>query len=190
MRILAISGSPRKEGNTDRALKTILYEIESVMPEAETEFIRITDYSIGHCRGCRHCMTHIECIIEDDDLDTLIEKMHRVDLVILGAPIYWWSPPGVFKDFIDRTHAFYPNEELFKGKRVAIVTIAAQSGFPSHEKTMSWLEHYGAEYIGSLRLFAREKGELERKPEQLRKIESFAQQLASHMRAAPLEPLK
>ena len=179
MKVLAISGSPRRDGNTDDALKATLDELEGRIQGLDAEFLRITDYRIEHCRGCRHCMTHVECIIRDDDLDLLVGKMHDADLVILGAPVYWWGPPGVFKDFIDRTHGFYPDDTRFQGKKVAIVTVAAQSGFPSHEKTMSWLEHYGAEYVGWLRLFAREKGELKMKPKQLKKLEAFALEIAN-----------
>ena len=179
MKVLAISGSPRRGGNTDDALKATLDELEGRIQGLDAEFLRITDYRIEHCRGCRHCMTHVECVIRDDDLDLLVGKMHDADLVILGAPVYWWGPPGVFKDFIDRTHGFYPDDTRFQGKKVAVVTVAAQSGFPSHEKTMSWLEHYGAEYVGWLRLFAREKGELKMKPKQLKKLEAFALEIAN-----------
>jgi multimeric flavodoxin WrbA len=179
MKVLAISGSPRRDGNTDDALKVTLDELEGRIQDLDVEFLHITDYRIEHCRGCRHCMTHIECVIRDDDLNLLVSKMHDADLVILGAPVYWWGPPGVFKDFIDRTHGFYPDERRFYGKRVAVITVAAQSGFPSHEKTMSWLEHYGAEYVGWLRLFARENGELLQKPGQLKKLTAFANELAS-----------
>ena len=176
MKVLAISGSPRKGGNTDHALKSVLRTLEE-NAKAETEFLSIVDHEIEHCRGCRHCMTHVECIIKGDDLEPLVEKMHGADLILLGAPIYWWGPPGVFKDFIDRTHAFYPDDSRFKDKKVAVVTVAADSGFPSHEKTMSWLAHYGAEYVGWLRLFSRELGELQGKLGEMRKLEKFSGEL-------------
>ena len=144
---------------------------------AETEFIRVADHRIEHCGGCRHCMTHVECAIKGDDLDLLVGKMLAADLTILGAPVYWWGPPGVLKDFIDRTHAFYPDDTRFRGKKIVVITVAAQSGFPSHERTMGWLRHYGAEYVTWLRLFAREKGELQNKPRQLAKLEKFARNL-------------
>ncbi|MFQ6052688.1 MAG: flavodoxin family protein [Candidatus Bathyarchaeia archaeon] len=182
MKVLGISGSPRREGNTDYAVKRTLDLIRQRRPDVDTEFLRISDYRIEHCRGCRHCMTYVECAIRDDDLDLLIEKIHNADLILLGAPIYWYGPPGVLKDFIDRTHGFYPDEERFRGKRVAIISVAADSGFPSHEKIMGWLQHYGAEYVGRLRLWAREKGDLQRKPRQLRRLEAFAAVLADVLR--------
>ncbi len=178
MKILGISGSPRKDGNTDLAVKTALRIIGETMPGAETEFLRVADHRIEHCRGCRHCMTHVECAIKGDDLEPLVGKMLAADLTILGAPVYWWGPPGVLKDFIDRTHAFYPDDTCFSGKKIAVITVAAQSGFPNHERTMGWLHHYGAEYVAWLRLFAREKGELQNKSRQIAKLEKFAKILA------------
>jgi multimeric flavodoxin WrbA len=179
MKILGISGSPRRDGNTDHAVRTALEIIDEKMQDAEVEFIRIAEYQIEQCKGCRYCMTHVECIIKDDDLNLFIGKMHDSDLIILGAPIYWYGPPGVFKDFIDRTHAFYPDKKRFIGKRVAVISVAADGGFPSHEKIMSWLESYGAKYVGSVRLYAREKNELQQKPKQLEKLKGFAEKLAT-----------
>lgn len=173
MNVLAISGSPRRGGNTSDALKKTLETLKAE-PGVEVEFLQIADYRIEHCRGCRHCMTHIECAVTGDHLNLLVGKIDRADLVILGAPIYWWGPPGILKDFIDRTHAFYPDKRRFKGKTVAVITVAASSGFTSHERIMKWLKHYGADYVGWLRLFATEKGDLVRKPSEMEKIEKFA----------------
>jgi multimeric flavodoxin WrbA len=63
MKVLAISGSPRRDGNTDDALKAIIEELEGRIPGLENEFLQITDYHLEHCRGCRHCMTHVECAL-------------------------------------------------------------------------------------------------------------------------------
>lgn len=178
MKILGVSGSPRKDGNTDLAVRTALKILGENRPGVEMEFHRITEFYIENCRGCRYCMTHVDCAIKGDDLETLIGMMMASDLIVLGSPVYWWGPPGIFKAFIDRTHAFYPDVKRFDGKKVAVITVAAQSGFPSHERTMGWLRHYGAEYVGWLRLYAREKGELQRKLGQMRKLESFAKDLA------------
>ena len=47
MKVLAISGSPRKDGNTDYALKSILRTLEEDA-KAETEFLSIVDHEIEH----------------------------------------------------------------------------------------------------------------------------------------------
>ncbi len=178
MKVLGVSGSPRRDGNTDYAVKRTLNLIKEKLPEADTEFIRVADYRIEHCRGCRHCMEAVECAIQGDDLDRLVEKMLASDLILLGAPVYWWGPPGVLKDFIDRTHGFYPDDTRFEGKKVALISVAATSGFPSHERTMSWLQHYGAEIVAKVRLTAREKGELKQRRSQIRNLDAFAMSLS------------
>lgn len=182
MRVLGISGSPRKNGNTDYAIRLVLRRLRELVPGLETEFLRVADYQIEHCRGCRYCMTAVECTIKDDDVDMIVDRMHRADLIILGSPVYWYGPPGVIKDFIDRTHGFYPDEGRFRGRRVALISVAAQSGYPSHERIMSWLRHYGAEYVAKVRLRAREIGELEGRPKEREKLEGFSRTLAEMMK--------
>ena len=90
----------------------------------------MTDYSLEHCKGCRHCVTHVEFAIEGDDLGLLVGKMHTSDPIILRAPLYCWSP--------SRTSSTEPTPSTptirrFEGKKVAVITVAAQSGFSSHE---------------------------------------------------------
>ena len=88
MKVLGISCSPRNEGNTDHAVRAALKIIEDEGPDAEVEFLRMADYSLEHCKGCRHCMTHVKCAIEGDDLGLLVGKMHTSDPNILGVPVY------------------------------------------------------------------------------------------------------
>ena len=182
MKVLGISGSPRKDGNTDYAVRRTLDLIRGELPETDIEFLRVADYQIEHCRGCRYCMEAVECAIKGDDLGLLVDKLHGTDLIVLGAPVYWWGPPGVLKDFIDRTHGFYPDDKRFEGKKVALISVAADSGFPSHEKTMGWLRHYGAQYVAKVRLMAREKDELKQRRSQMKKLEAFADNLTQILR--------
>ena len=63
MKILAIYGSPRKEGNTARMLDAAL----SVFPEnAEIERIYLGELNFSGCGPCRECKTTGMCVIEDD----------------------------------------------------------------------------------------------------------------------------
>lgn len=178
MKVLGISGSPRTGGNTEYAVRYVIDDIRSRLPKAEVEFLRITDFKIEHCRGCRYCMNAGECIIKGDDLNLLMEKMLSADLIVIGAPIYWYGPPGVLKDFIDRTHGFYPDNKRLAGKKVALISVAATSGYSSHEKTMGWLEYYGAEYVAKVRLEAREIDELKDKTNQIKKLHNLTNSLA------------
>ena len=86
------------------------------------------------------------------------------------------------KSFGEMTHAFYPDEERFAGRKVALISVAAQSGYPSHERSMSWLRHYGAEYVAKVRLRAREKDDLRQRRGQMERLEAFAADLVRLLR--------
>lgn len=175
--VLGISGSPRKDGNTDVVVKRTLRIIEE-LKDVKTVFLRVADFNIAHCRGCRECMRIGECAIKDDDFNLILDKLMKAQLIVIGAPVFWNSPPGVMKDFIDRTHGFYTDRKRLIGKKVGIISVATSSGFESHEDVLSWLTVYGAEIAAKVRLYAREKGEVLGKAGEMTKIEDFSRTLA------------
>lgn len=168
--ILGVSGSPRLDGNTDILVKEAL-RLLGERTGAATDFVRVADQRIEPCRGCRACMTLGHCAIEGDDFEQLMARLRAADLLVLGAPVYWLGPPGVMKNFIDRTHGYYTDHTILRGKRAGLISVAADSGFEPHEAVMaSWLRVYGAEVIGSIRVLAREKGEVLQRPAELGKV--------------------
>lgn len=176
MRILGVSGSPREGGNSDTAARKALQMLEDL---GETKFIRVADYDIKHCTGCRECMRLMRCIIDDDEFQIVFDEWLSSDLIIISDPVYWHSPPGVMKDFIDRSHAVYAHADPpFRGKKAALISVATGGGFETHDRIFSaWLRHYGAELIGKVRLYAQEKDDLLRRPSQMNKLESFISEL-------------
>jgi multimeric flavodoxin WrbA len=178
--VLGISGSPRRDGNTDIVVRRAL-DVISEHRSLSTEFLRVADYNIKHCEGCRKCMKTGECAIKDDDFSLVLDKLMRADLIVIGAPVYWNSPPGVMKDFIDRSHGFYIDRRRLAGKKVGIISVATEGGFEPHEKILSWVRIYGAEIIGKTRIYAREKGEVLQRPSEISKVDKFAVLLAESL---------
>ena len=173
---LGISGSPRREGNTDISVKMVLEELNG--GGFETEFLRIADLRIGHCEGCRRCMQIGRCAITGDDFDFLLGKIDRASLIVFGLPVYWNSPPGAFKDFMDRTHGFYLNHSYFARKKFGILSVATESGFETQEAILQgWLQSYGGTIIDRVRILSREKGEVLSRPNEVKKIREFAVKL-------------
>ena len=169
--ILGLSGSPRRDGNTDILVKEAL-RILAEHSGARTEFVRVADHDIKPCAGCRACMKLGRCAIQDDDFEELMARFFAADLLVLGAPVYWLGPPGIMKSFIDRTHGYYLDHTILRGKRAALISVATDSGFEPHEAVMaSWLEVYGAEVVSRIRVFSCEKGEVLGRPEELRKLD-------------------
>ena len=180
MRILAISGSPRRGGNTDTAAKRAL---EMLAGLGKTKFLRVHDHHIKHCLGCRRCMEIMRCAIQDDDFEGVLAEWQSADVLIVAAPVYWLGPPGALKDFIDRSHGLYAHQvRPFAGKKAAIVSVATASGFETHERMLStWLGHYGADIVGEVRLLAREKDDLAGHPAELRKLSDFIEGIKARL---------
>ena len=103
-------------------------------------------------------------------------------MLIVSAPVYWLSPPGVLKDFIDRTFSVATHPvPPFKDKKVALVTVAAENGFELLTELLSrWLRHYGAEIIGEIEVYAWEKNDLVHDSSQMTKLREFASEMIMH----------
>ncbi len=98
--ILIISGSPRKNGNTDFICSVLKSEIEHL---GETpRVIRIYDYNINPCVSCRQCVKKNSCIIHDD-MDYLSAILLKSDGIVIVSPVFFDNIPSKLKAFIDRT---------------------------------------------------------------------------------------
>lgn len=99
MKVLAIVGSFRKEGNTDIIIDKILEGAQSV--GAETEKIFVDDLQIASCQGCMECRKEGICK-QDDDMMKLVKKIDQAHGVIVGTPIYGNYMTGQLKVLLDR----------------------------------------------------------------------------------------
>ncbi len=102
IKIIAINGSPRKNGKTSSLLKKFLSLFKR--KGAQTTLINLVDYKINHCLGCysqspRAC--RFPCV-QKDDLQKIYPLLLEADVIILGSPIYWFNMSGLMKNFIDR----------------------------------------------------------------------------------------
>jgi multimeric flavodoxin WrbA len=178
---LILSGSPRREGNTDDCAGLVEERLSSA--GCRVERIRLAEENIIPCQGCRLCMQTGFCCINGDGFESLWEKVAAADLLVFAAPVYWLGPPGPVKNFIDRTHACYAAEGVSLGNlKAGILSIAAGPGcWQPHEAVMiSWLRYYGArtDTVAPMRVLAREKGEALNDPEQRAGIIEWADALA------------
>jgi multimeric flavodoxin WrbA len=176
MKILAVSGSPRRDGNSDVAARTVLATLRDL---GETEFIRVAHYAIRHCIGCGRCWRLQQCVIQDDQFGALVAKWKEADLLIFSDPVYWLNPPGIMKDVIDRTFSLVNQPTLpLEKTRVALITVAAENGFELHNELLSrWLKTQGAQLIGSIDIHAWGKEDLAHDRPQQQRLEAFAAEL-------------
>ncbi|MCL2223727.1 MAG: flavodoxin family protein [Defluviitaleaceae bacterium] len=100
MKVLAINGSPRKEGNTAAMLNTVL----DVAKEggAQTEFYQAGGKPVMGCLACGSCRKNTHKCVTDDWINELYPKMLNADAILIGSPTYFADLTPETKAVIDR----------------------------------------------------------------------------------------
>ena len=104
MKIVVLSGSPRKGANTDAMVEAFA---ETAGEGGNTvEVIRVASKKIAGCLGCQYCFTHEGTCVQKDDMADVIESLKGADMVVFASPIYWFDITAQEKAVIDRLYAF------------------------------------------------------------------------------------
>ena len=111
MKIIAFSGSPRKNGNTELLLKEAVKGIES--KGLEVEIFNLNLMKIKPCQGCGGCNKTGKCIYRDD-MDQVSDAIRSADRIILASPVYFYSVSAQAKTMIDRCQSFWNEKYILK----------------------------------------------------------------------------
>ena len=101
MKIVAINGSPRKNGNTALCLEAVRKEVEA----AGVEFQVFQPGAKVHpCLACYHCLDNgtLRCIQTDDMVNDIIAACIEADGILLASPVYHGGIAGNMKCVLDR----------------------------------------------------------------------------------------
>jgi multimeric flavodoxin WrbA len=125
LKVLGISCSPRKGGNTEILVSEALAGAKE--EGANIELLKIHEMKIAACDGCTTCQESGECRIKDD-MQKVYKKLLTADGIILGSPVYFWSISAQTKILMDRTYALrFPYHKLANKVGGAIV-VAGRRG--------------------------------------------------------------
>lgn len=126
MKILAISGSPRKGKNTDTLLNIALDTLND--KGIETEFISLSGKKILSCNVCMGCEKVHGCIL-DDDFDPIYRAMVESDGFIIGSPVYFGSATAEINALLDRAgYVARKNGNPFNRKVGGPIVVARRAG--------------------------------------------------------------
>ena len=139
MKVIAVNGSPKADGNTYNSLQLVGDELQK--EGIEFEIIHIGNKVIRGCIACGSCAKTLDerCIFTDEVNDAL-QKLKAADGILLGSPVHYAGVAGTMKSFLDRL--FYvagANGNLFRHKVGATVVAVRRSGGVS---TFDTLNHY------------------------------------------------
>lgn len=127
MKVLAINGSSRKDGNTADMLNLVLKELEK--QGYETEQIQLAGQTIHSCRACFACSGKKNCVFGDDSFQELYRKMTEADGILLGSPTYSADVSSTLKAVIERASVVSDtNPGMFRHKVCGTVAVARRGG--------------------------------------------------------------
>lgn len=110
-KVLVISTSPRKGGNSDLLADAFVRGAQEAGNLVEK--INLAGLNIGFCKGCLACQKTQRCVIRDD-ADTIAQKMGGADVLVFATPIYYYGMCGQMKTMLDRANPLYSSDYQFR----------------------------------------------------------------------------
>lgn len=120
MKIVVITGSPRKSGNSFAMTEAFVRRAEACGHSVErfdAAFMRI-----GGCHACETCYKTGKACSFDDDFNLIAPTLLEADAVVFTMPVYWYSIPAQIKGVIDRLFSLVVGGKDVAGKKCALIT--------------------------------------------------------------------
>lgn len=125
MKIVVITGSPRKNGNSFAMTEAFIREAESrghTVQRFDAAFLQI-----GGCRACQTCFKTGKACSFDDDFNRIAPAVLEADAVVYTMPVYWYSIPAQIKGVIDRIFSLVIGGKDVAGKKCALITCCEEN---------------------------------------------------------------
>lgn len=100
MKVLAVNGSARKDGNTAIIAGKVFEELNGA--GIETELIQFAGNIIAPCKACWACGGRNNCVHKKDMFHETYEKMLEADGIILASPVYSANVSANMQAFLER----------------------------------------------------------------------------------------
>lgn len=125
MKIVVITGSPRRKGNSF-AMTNAFVKAAEAKGNSVTRF-DAAFMKIGGCHACMTCFKTGKACSFDDDFNQIAEAVLKADAVVYTMPVYWYSIPSQIKGVIDRIFSLVVGGKDISGKKCALITCCEES---------------------------------------------------------------
>ena len=119
-KIVVITGSPRKNGNSFAMTDAFIQAAEG-KGHTVTRFDAAMK-NVGGCRACETCYSTGKACTFDDDFNTVAPAILEADAIVFTMPVYWYSIPAQIKGVIDRIFSLVVGGKDIAGKECALIT--------------------------------------------------------------------
>ena len=121
MNILVITGSPRKNGNTE--IMAGVFAASAIEAGHQVTVRKLSENKVNPCIACKYCFTHDGVCVQNDDMNEILKDLSQAAMLVLASPIYWLDVSAQTKCFIDRMYAFAK-----KGFHIKSIAMLLNSG--------------------------------------------------------------
>lgn len=119
-KVLVITGSPRKGGNSFAMTDAFIRKAEEnghSVKRYDAAFM-----NLGGCHGCETCYSTGKPCSFDDDFNKMAQDILDCDTIVFTTPVYWYSIPAQIKCIIDKMFSFVVGGKDFAGKECMLIT--------------------------------------------------------------------
>ena len=169
-KILILSGSPVKNGNTAQLVKWFCQGARSKRAQVEVVNTAFLKYKANGCTSCRKCqkIDKYECVI-NDEAKPVLARMALVDVIVMATPLYFYAASAQLKLVMDRMFSLYKWDNKantmttpLKGKTFVLLASAFEDiGLDTLKKSFAITADYsGMKFESLLVANAGESGEI------------------------------
>ncbi len=187
-KILVLSGSPRKNGNTAALVDWFAEGARSKGALVEIVRTAFLKYKSNGCNACRACqkMADYTCVI-DDEAQPVLARMAKVDVIVMATPLYFFGASAQLKLVFDRMFSLYKWDNQagtmqtpLKGKTMVLLASAFEDvGLEDLAKPFVLTAKYtGMKFLSLLVPNAGVSGDIKNKPGIRRKAMALGKKVA------------
>ncbi|MDP8225075.1 MAG: flavodoxin family protein [Candidatus Lernaella stagnicola] len=152
MKVIALNGSPKKNGNTALLLNTVceVFQEEGI----ETSIIHLPPLKLQPCTGCFKCRKTKDgkCHgVTDDTLNDVLAQVIEAEGMLIGSPVWFSNVTGHVKNFIDRAGMVVRMNDHLLSRKVgaAVVAVRRAGGIPTFDAINHFFHISGVVVPGS-----------------------------------------
>lgn len=193
--VLGLSGSPRKNGNSDTLLRSIISGV--AQDGISSTHLNLTDVQFQGCIGCEKCRKDKICTGLIDGMSMMYNQILTAKGLILVSPTHNYNITSWMKAFIDRLYCFYNfaddrprswSSQLANQDRKAVIAAICEQ---ENKEDMGFtidamkrpLEALGYEIVGELSVFKIfDKGKVKKEKDAIENAFSLGAKLAQSIK--------
>lgn len=143
-KVLILSGSPRKGGNSDLLCDEFMRGAKESGNNVQKVFIR--EKKIAPCSACYYCRDNDGVCAIKDDMGEVLNGMLEADVIVMASPIYFYSIDAQLKAVIDRAVARWTK---IKDKEFYYIMTAAEDSDTVMDCTLECMRGFAVCLDGS-----------------------------------------